>query len=497
MLFIDKYGNETTFQELKKNIKGRDCFLWGNSSNNVDLFDVVSPSTFKGIFDNNKDNWGKEDGFGHKICKVKVSPDIVIVSAMGDPYSDLLPQLLELGVENFYFFRTTKLLERYERLEYSVQKKSANNFLPNITKFRYVHIINDEKFIRNLFYVYSKGWNLKEHAFVINYFNRCNDRDVYNLWKLYIQLDEKYNNILVFDGIFNVKFGLKKRQECLSELLRNASKIIFQGEYIPLSISLVLKKNLDLIRKKGIFIPWCSKFGIDYKIKQNVEDYLRYCPVIVLNKFGDKRRTEIDSFCKFVSAKFVDINLSYVYPIEIPPKKKKNNCKPKVIISHSCFEYNKCIESIDVLLPYKGEIDVYCIGSYGDEKYIKEVNSYGKKVLDDSFHFIDYFMDNLEYSNFINQMDCAVISMTQGAGMTTLQMLFYFGVKVFIVKNSNTDIFTKSRGYKTFDIREIGEISVRDFVENNIYKENNYEIAKTNFDLKIQIEKWKKIFEEI
>ena len=76
-------------------------------------------------------------------------------------------------------------------------------------------------------------------------------------------------------------------------------------------------------------------------------------------------------------------------------------------------------------------------------------------------------------------------------------VLFYFGVKVFIVKNSNTDIFTKSRGYKTFDIREIGEISVRDFVENNIYKENNYEIAKTNFDLKIQIEKWKKIFEEI
>ena len=49
----------------------------------------------------------------------------------------------------------------------------------------------------------------------------------------------------------------------------------------------------------------------------------------------------------------------------------------------------------------------------------------------------------------------------------------------------------------TFDIKEIGKIAVTDFVENNIYKDNNYELARSNFDLKIQIEKWKKIFEEI
>ncbi len=497
MHFIDKYGNEISLQELKKIFEGRVCYLWGDTSNNSELFDVLPPSFYKGIFDNNNDKWGTTDRFGLKICKPQLSSNIVIVSAMGDPFSDLLPQLIELNVENFYFFRTTKLFQRYEMLEYAVQQKCVNDFIPKETKFRFIHIINDEKFVRTLFYVYSKGWNLEEHAFVINYFNRCNDRDIYNLWKLYVQYDKKYNNILVFDGVFNLKSGLQKRQECLSELLRNASKIIFQGEYIPFSISSVLKKNVDLIRKKSIFIPWCSKFGIDYKIKKNTEDYLRYCPVIVLNKFGDKRRAEIDSFCKFEAAKFIDINLSYVYPIKNPAKAQKANSKPKVIISHSCFEYNKCIESINMLLPYKGRIEVYCIGSYGDESYIEKVRKCGNDTLGNSFHFIDYFMDDIEYSNFISQMDSAVFSMTQGAGMTTLQMLCYFGAKIFIVKNSNTDIFIKSRGYKTFDIKEIGKIAVTDFVENNIYKDNNYELARSNFDLKIQIEKWKKIFEEI
>lgn len=495
MRIINKNNIPISIIKLKEIMKSKSCFLWGNTSNNKCIFNHISPNYFNGIFDNNKSLWGSESEYGIKFLEPSNYPNSLIITAMGDPYSDLLSQFEEMGIRDFYFFRSDLLLERYENQEYPIYEKSVNKFIPSFLKFKYVHIINDEKFLRTLFYIYGMGWDLSDHVFVINYFNRCNPKDIYKVWDLYLKYDKEYNNILAFDGVFNIKKGLSLRQKCLKKIIINAKKIIFHGEYIPLSISKVLVQCIDEIKHKSVFIPWCSRFGCDYKIKKNIEDYLRYVPVLVLNKFGNKRLDEINKFCNFVSSKRLQLDLSYNIPLIRNPNRKHNK-RPKVLISHSCFSYNKCIEAIDLLKPYLGSIEVYCIGSYGEEDYIHKVEEYGKSVFKDSFFFIHNFMTDKEYAEFIEQIDSAVFSMTQGAGMTTFNLLAFYGIKIFVVRDTDTDIFTSSRGYKTYDIDLIGKIPVNELAIPNEFYDHNFNIAKSKFDLATQIKKWQIIFGE-
>ena len=488
-MFIDKLFNEISASALKTVCLHKNAYIWGDSQFNKHIFEVISPELFKGIFDNNDNKWGQYSS-GLQIQKFFHCENVVIVSALLDP-TVLILQLRELGIEEYYICCTHKSYEKYYNIEKIFFKKSANNFVFSDKQFRYLHVIPDQKFIQPLLHVLEKGFSMEEQAFLVYSFNRTNNKDLYNIWNIYLSLDKKYNSISLIDGIGNSDELSIRRRERIENVLESCQRIIFHGEWFSKTILKICQNKLSDIKKKGILIPWSGAFGKVECNKIAINTVLRHCPLVVFNNFG-QRTDEMIRDCNFSNLHVFSERISYTEPID--RVEHTTNIRPKVLVSNSCYDHNKVVESLKALISLQGQIDVYCIASYGNEEYIRYVEVEGNKLFGEDFHIIKGFMPYEEYVKFLASIDVAAMAMEVGCGMTTIRILCYVGSKLYFKKNTNTAIYADARGYKWYDIDEIKHESMEEFLRNG-YQDDNYKCVKFEFDLNDKISKWHKLLE--
>lgn len=488
-MFIDKLFNEVSASALKTVCLHKNVYIWGDSQFNKHIFEVIPPELFKGIFDNNDNKWGQYSS-GLQIQKFVYEDDIVVVSAIVDIFS-LIAQLKNLKIDNYFFYRTQTLYEQNEKIEAEFYAKSTNKFLPNKV-FKYLHIIPDKNFILPMLDIIKKGFCLKEHAFLIYAFNRDNPNDIYDIWETYLQLELELDNVLIYDGIFLCDDFSKKRRAYADHIIQKCNRFIFHGELFSVSVGELFLHHINMVRKKGIFIPWSGEFDKHAFYMPYIKSIFRHCPIVVLGQYGKNRLDEILRNCKFSNLHIFSEPISYTQVIDRPQKEK--HARPKVFVAHSCYEYNKAIESIQCLKKFSDSIDVYCIGSYGNSGYTNKVWEYGNRVLGKAFHMITTFMSYKEYVKFLATMDVAVMAMEVGCGMTTVRILCYVGCKLYFKKYTTTAAYADARGYKWYNIDNIEGESIDEFCRNE-YEEDNYENVKFEFELNDKVSKWHRLLE--
>ena len=335
---------------------------------------------------------------------------------------------------------------------------------------------------------------MKEHGFIIYAINRSNWNDKYFNWKKIWELSKRYGNVLIvddecnFNNVDNEKV-LGEHRECLNE----CNKIIFHGEWLSEQIRMFFsqKENLELVKKKGLWLIWSGSVGTDACNRDNINQVLKYCRIVVAGTDFEKQQL-LHNF-EMKNSYWLKNLVSYTQIVERPVKIRGGK---NVFIGHSCYQKNENIEALRALLKYKGEIDIYCIVSYGTQEYIDEVVTEGKKLYGDRFHPVNTFLEYSEYVELLNNMDVVFYAMETAASYTTLQIMFWLKKKVYLKKETGIDVMTKECGYQVYNFYDIEKASIEDFFfVNDALIEHNYEVSKKEFDFEVKIAQWREIFE--
>lgn len=473
---------------LQKKIEGKVLCIFGDSKNNIWLSKYGLHNRIEIIFDNDESKRGSRIN-GVPVDKPRYIENGVIVTVLAD-LAHVVPQIRNLGYEEFFFLCSEEFCKEYMEQEVKYYIECGMDFVWRNDGIKYVHVIPDQKFIVPLVYIIENGFEIKEHAFLIHSFNRGNRGDEYNVWSLYKRLNESYGNIAIVDGIFSYDSNIKRRLQAIDRHLVDAIKIIIHGECLSNYVFEYLLSYKETIKKRGVLIPWSGKFGYRESSNLFIKELLRFCNTIWLDSKSDIGRKVIKDAA--LKAKHYYYNgLNYVQPIKLP--KKVNNVKPKVLVSHSCLFYNRIAEAISVISKFKGKIEVYCIGSYGEEEAVAEAERIGNGLFGSDFHIVKKYMTYEDYVSFLNEIDVAVYAMEVGAGNTTLQILGYTGTKMFFKPGTNTYIYAKAQGYCIYDYYSIPSISLEEFKKNDTW-DINYEISKNNFSFKSKTAQWQELF---
>lgn len=484
-MFISKdfaiLSNEEVANKLGKHKFSQSIYLWGMSTHNVELFSYINPQILSGIFDNDDNLIGKEY-YGLKISKFYASEKIIIVSAVGNPLP-LYSQLLNFGINDFYLYIDDTSFSNIA-LQISLLNESVNHFSFNdVKKFRFLHIIEDGKFVHPVFEILKNGFNIKEHCFLIFSIGNGNFKDKYKTWHHYLNADIVNNNVCLIDGYFDVDNFHNNRIKKLFDCIISCEKIIFHGEWISSQVIDIFSKMLPYVKCKGVFIPMDGQIGKDKIFQNAIDAVLKFCPLVV---------TSLNKIDPFMDHNLRDLGISYAVPHN--RLRKVVNKRKKVLISHAAARFCFIEEAMNFLSKFSDKIDVYCLSSYGDECYANECLIKGKEIFGLHYHDVRKYMPLEEYFNFINTIDIGVFAQERSCGMTGIRMMSYLGTKLYLKPNTDTSAYVSVLGIKWNDINEISNISFDDFCKND-FCEQNYQAMCATFDPDTVINNWRRLFE--
>ena len=487
-MFFDKNWECISGDEFSKYKK---IIIFGWSLNNHRIFQYIPKEAIMCIFDNDKTKWGTIiDGI--KVEQPRNKVDEILVTAVMD-YKNLIPQFKELGFDTYFFHVCEDAYEKcYQKyISFYIKNSRKFEFSKEVERCKYLHIIPDDKFFLPTVAMIEDAFDMKEHAFIIYLFNGPNINNRYGIWEKYLELSEKYGNIVIVDDAWNIMgYDCNENLERALEKSKSCEKIIFHGEWLssPIKDFFAKECRLRLVKEKGIWIVWSGNMGKDKENELNIKQVLKYCKVCTgLNE------KEYQHLSKIVNLEnkyhFYSSTSQYSWSIDKPIEK---NGRKNVIVSHSCFRYNNIIESLKILEKYKGQIEVYAVASYGEEAYINEVMTEGKKIYGEHFHAVKEFMKYPQYVEFLNEMDVAVWGEEVAGGHTTLQILFWLKKKVYL--KTDAYMMEVERGYQPYNYYQILNESF-DQLWQNEYQEKNYEVAEEVFSKEKAIQRWRELYE--
>lgn len=486
-MFFDKEWEMVSITDVWKD---KDIIIFGCSMRNEELFRYIPKDRIKCIYDNDEAKWGTIVN-GIKVQQPQKKVNEILVTAVMD-YKNLIPQFELLGFDTFYCYMCDEIYQKYykEYIPFYLRNAWQYEFADSVQNCKYLHVISDDKFFSPTVEMIENAFDIKEHAFIIYYFNIPNLNNRYGMWDKYLELSKKSGNVVIVDDSCNFR-GIDNQEVLRNALIKmqNVEKIIFHGEWMTPTIKdfFAQEEILDLVKEKGIWIVWSGNVGKDKANEANIEQVLKYCKVCALLR--EREFEQLSKCVKLEAKRHFDNRLNYTRILERPMARSGNR---NVLLGHSCFSYNNVVDSLKILEKFKGEIDVYAITSYGDEEYIDEVIALGNKIYGEHFHAINNYMSYPEYVEFLNSMDVAVWGENVAAGNTTLQILFWLEKKVYLKEESYK--LQVDNGYQPCMFSQIEEEELNEFW-NNKYRKKNYEVAKEVFNKEKLIQKWRELFE--
>ena len=327
---------------------------------------------------------------------------------------------------------------------------------------KHVHLFPDSIFAESYIEFVNKNFDIKNHLFYI----------VTEESEKYVCLD-KYTNVKTIGRNIKEGFSLLKNVE------RKASRLYIHSMTLGVLIVTVL---LGMLVKKWnttlIFWGGDLEAAIELKNKtkkngkEHVKSTLNSLLVKTSNVICTLTKGEYEAVERNFNIKKEYKKAVYINPLKIKTEnqiiKQEIECN-KVInvqIGNSATKTNHYEETIYALERYKDEkMKIFCILSYGDEKYAEEITQLGKSVFGDKFIPCRTMKSADDYAKFTKDMDILFMNNRRQQGLGSIYAFLALGKKVFLRSDSPTwNYMVQDCGLQIFDAISIKNINFNSFV---------------------------------
>lgn len=332
---------------------------------------------------------------------------------------------------------------------YSELDKTINN---NIKKYKYVHIMYNDKFTKPFVDFLNRHFDTKEHM-VLCY------RRYENVEPTLFPEGEN-----VYEYVNLNKINLKHS---------NIEKIICHSLFSDGIIDKLYKeKNL---LKKSYWVIWGGDLYNAPRDKKN--DFVRQ------NFKGYIGDVDKNIAIQKYSVSDLFHKMFYKFPLtkDILDKTVQNNKDYiKIQINNSCDE--STLDMLDILSKFKTEnIKITTILSYGKLEYKNKIIQKGKKIFKDKFEFLENLLPHEDYAKYIAQNDILVLNQNRQQGLGNVLASLYLGGKIYIKKSISINQYLNNENIKVYNSEEIDKLNFEQFITYS-QKEQNRENVKKFLD---------------
>ena len=308
----------------------------------------------------------------------------------------------------------------------------------NITRYKYVHVMDNNKFNKPFVDFINKNFNPDEHM-VLCYKKHPNRTPT---------LFPRGNNVYEYIYFKDIK-GL---------LGDNIDKIIFHSLFPPGVVD-GLYREPELL-KKSYWVIWGGDLYNAPRDEKN--DFVRknFKGYISAVK-GDEEIAQ-----KKYNSDAVLMNARYICPVNFDYiKKLKHNKSDSIVvqINNSCDK--STLEMLDILSKFKDKnIKVRTILSYGKMQYKNEIIKKGKWIFGNNFSYLSKLISPSKYIKYLAQNDILILASKRQQGSGNAAMVLYYGEKVYIPENVITFKYFENLGCKTYKTEEIENSTFEEFI---------------------------------
>lgn len=343
-----------------------------------------------------------------------------------------------------------------------------------------LHIMNNEKFISSYVEFINKNFKMKEHYFLIIDGLSEEKMPIPKYLNVeYLKTFKKKDRILkVFESIISLYWILLKR-------ILKYEKIYFHSLFDKRIILFLyifrtfLKKSYWLMWGGDLYCYRNRKNKFIYKIWYKIENYVKKnIKGYVTHIKGDYKLAQ-----KWYDAKGKYYNC-FIYPSNLYKDiYMKENKKEDIYIQigNSADPSNNHLEIFDKLKSYKDKnIKIFCILSYGNMEYAKDVILKGKKIFGNKFVPIVDFMKFDQYMEFLSKIDIAIFAHNRQQAVGNITSLLSMKKTVYLKEKVTTYDMLKDLGVKVKSFDKFEDLEKF----NDEILEKNKEIIKERFSEK-------------
>jgi len=316
-------------------------------------------------------------------------------------------------------------------------------------KYKVVHIINNDKFIKPFIDFIEKNFNSTEHLFI---FISGGDEKVFFI--------PKANNIININNLYIGKKNILKLSNTLTPYFKQADKVILHSLFSDDLINYLYLHQKFL--KKSFWVMWGGDLYAHILTKQTIKNtFFRYRKKRVIKLMGGLVtyiKGDFELAKKWYGATGQHYEC-FMYPSNIYKEyslKEKINKTINIQVGNSADSTNNHIKIFEKLKKYKNEnINIYVPLSYGNKEYARKVTIKGKKLFKDKFHPMTEFMEFDKYLDFLGHIDIAIFAHKRQQAMGNIITLLGLGKKVYMRNDITPWNLFKDINVKVYDISNI------------------------------------------
>jgi len=331
-----------------------------------------------------------------------------------------------------------------------------------MNKYRIVHIINNDKFIKPFIDFVVINFDSSEHLFIFMY--GSNEKN--------IPIPEA-SNIININNIYTGKKNILKLSRHITPYIEHADKVILHGIF---SFDLI---NYLFLNKKYLqkcyWVIWGGDLYSHVIFKKTLRTtFYRYRKKAVIKNIGGlvtyiKGDYELAQDWYGANGKYHEC---FMYPSNLYKEykiNKKQNKTTNILVGNSATLTNNHFDAFSKLEKYKDQdVKVIVPLSYGNEVYTKKVINKGRKIFGDKFVPLIEFMQFDQYLDLLSDIDIAIFNHNRQQAMGNIITLLGLGKKVYMRSDITPWEMLKDIGIDVFDIADFSIIPL----ENDVKKQN-------------------------
>ena len=339
-----------------------------------------------------------------------------------------------------------------------------------IKKYKFVHIMFNDKFNKPFVDFLNRSFNPKEHLVLCKCF--------FNEFPF-----PEGENVVEIKSLKGLKFDSVEKIICHS---------LFDVELVD-----YLYEHEDILKNKAYWMIWGGDLYCAPRDEKN--DYVR-------SNFKGYI-SDVDGDCeiaiKHYGSNSKTYNAGYTFPIT---KEMINDAKQVVVqfktetpviiqINNSCDDSTLAI--LDDLSRFKDKnIKITTVLSYGKLEYKEQIIQKGKEIFGNKFNYLDKILSPGEYAIYLANVDILILNQNRQQGLGNSMVALNMGAKLFIRSEITTFTHLNSKGCKVFDTNKIKDIDFTEFsTMNNLDKQLNIQNSEKFFEDEYMKSLWFKVFD--
>lgn len=256
----------------------------------------------------------------------------------------------------------------------------------------------------------------------------------------------------------------------------NKANIIYL-HYLPYGPSLVFWTIFSLFSNKLVWVYWGGDIYIYKEKNKDLRSWFyELCRKIIvkrLKRIAGFLQEDFEVIKKVYTTKAIYTKIIYPLPVDflmlekvLNEEKAKKNSTKIILAGNSADPSNNHLELFSFLEKYKDEdLKIICPLSYGPDKdYTNQILKEGQRIFGDKFKPLTQFLNPIEYSKILLDVDVTVMNHRRQQGLGNLISILWLGKKVFVRSDTTSYSYFKSEGIAVWDTLNIPSLSFNDFI---------------------------------